>query len=139
MIKKYKYSLKNIDLVSNLIVDYTKNYKLFLIDGDLGSGKTTLIKNVLRNIGILENITSPTFSIVNKYIQDNLEVYHFDLYRVKNEDELYTIGFQEYLESGKLCFIEWPHIAIKNIDQKYLHIKINTLENDERELYISKN
>ena len=95
MIKKYKYSLKNIDLVSNLIVDYTKNYKLFLLDGDLGSGKTTLIKNVLRNIGILENITSPTFSIVNKYIQDNLEVYHFDLYRVKNEDELYTIGFQE--------------------------------------------
>ena len=139
MIKKYKYSLKNIDLVSNLIVDYTKNYKLFLIDGDLGSGKTTLIKNVLRNIGILENITSPTFSIVNKYIQDNLEVYHFDLYRVKNEDELYTIGFQEYLESGKLCFIEWSQIAIKNIDQKYLHIKINTLENDERELYISKN
>ncbi len=139
MIKKYKYSLKNIDLVSNLIVDYTKNYKLFLLDGDLGSGKTTLIKNVLRNIGILENITSPTFSIVNKYIQDNLEVYHFDLYRVKNEDELYTIGFQEYLESGKLCFIEWPQIAINNIDQKYLHIKINSLENDERELYISKN
>ena len=74
MIKKYKYSLKNIDLVSNLIVDYTKNYKLFLLDGDLGSGKTTLIKNVLRNIGILENITSPTFSIVNKYIQDNLQM-----------------------------------------------------------------
>ena len=139
MIKKYKYGLENIDLVSKLIVDHIKNYKIFLLEGDLGSGKTTLIKNILRNIGILENINSPTFSIVNNYIQDDLEVYHFDLYRVKNEDELYTIGFYEYLESKKLCFIEWPQRILKNFDYKHLYIKINTLENNERELHISKN
>ena len=139
MIKKYKYGLENIDLVSKLIVDHIKNYKIFLLEGDLGSGKTTLIKNILRNIGILENINSPTFSIVNNYIQDDLEVYHFDLYRVKNEDELYTIGFYEYLESRKLCFIEWPQRILKNFDYKHLYIKINTLENNERELHISKN
>ena len=77
MIKKYKYGLENIDLASKLIVDHIKNYNIFLLEGDLGSGKTTLIKNILRNIGILENINSPTFSIVNNYIQDDLEVYHF--------------------------------------------------------------
>lgn len=139
MIKKYKYGLENIDLASKLIVDHIKNYNIFLLEGDLGSGKTTLIKNILRNIGILENINSPTFSIVNNYIQDDLEVYHFDLYRVKNEDELYTIGFHEYLESRKLCFIEWPQRILKNFDYKHLYIKINTLENNERELHISKN
>jgi tRNA threonylcarbamoyladenosine biosynthesis protein TsaE len=139
MIKKYKYGLENIDLASKLIVDHIKNYNIFLLEGDLGSGKTTLIKNILRNIGILENINSPTFSIVNNYIQDDLEVYHFDLYRVKNVDELYTIGFYEYLESRKLCFIEWPQRILKNFDYKHLYIKINTLENNERELHISKN
>ncbi|MAQ00350.1 MAG: tRNA (adenosine(37)-N6)-threonylcarbamoyltransferase complex ATPase subunit type 1 TsaE [Flavobacteriaceae bacterium] len=139
MIKKYKYGLENIDLASKLIVDHIKNYNIFLLEGDLGSGKTTLIKNILRNIGILENINSPTFSIVNNYIQDDLEVYHFDLYRVKNVDDLYTFGFYEYLESRKLCFIEWPQRILKNFDYKHLYIKINTLENNERELHISKN
>ena len=135
MIKKYKYGLENIDLASKLIVDHIKNYNIFLLEGDLGSGKTTLIKNILRNIGILENINSPTFSIVNNYIQDDLEVYHFDLYRVKNVDDLYTFGFYEYLESRKLCFIEWPQRILKNFDYKHLYIKINTLENFMKEIY----
>ena len=136
---KLKYKLDTIHLVSDHIKDLTNNYTIFLFEGDLGSGKTTMIKQILKDLGISKHVKSPTFSLVNEYIENDLTIFHFDLYRINEENELHNIGFYEYLDSGKLCFIEWPQIAIKNIDQKYLHIKINSLENDERELYISKN
>ena len=135
---KLKYTLDTIHVVSDHIKDLINNYTIFLFEGDMGSGKTTLIKQVVKDIGISENVKSPTFSLVNKYIENDLIIFHFDLYRINKENELDSIGFYEYLDSGKLCFIEWPNIAIQNIYKDYVLIKISITSDSEREIDILK-
>ena len=135
---KLKYTLDTIHVVSDYIKDLINNYTIFLFEGDMGSGKTTLIKQVVKDIGISENVKSPTFSLVNEYIENDLVIFHFDLYRINKENELDSIGFYEYLNSGKLCFIEWPNIAIQNIYKDYVLIKISITSDSEREIEILK-
>ena len=135
---KLKYTLDTIHIVSNHIKDLINNYTIFLFEGDMGSGKTTLIKQIVKDIGISENVKSPTFSLVNEYIENDLIIFHFDLYRINKENELDSIGFYEYLDSGKLCFIEWPNIAIQNIYKDYVLIKISITSDSEREIEILK-
>jgi len=135
---KLKYTLDTIHVISNHIKDLINNYTIFLFEGDMGSGKTTLIKQIVKDIGISENVKSPTFSLVNEYIENDLIIFHFDLYRINNENELDSIGFYEYLDSGKLCFIEWPNIAIQNIYKDYVLIKISVTSDSEREIEILK-
>ena len=135
---KLKYTIDTIHTVSDHIKDLINNHTIFLFEGELGSGKTTLIKKILKDVGISEHVKSPTFSLVNEYIENDLIIFHFDLYRVKNENELDNIGFYEYLDSGKLCFIEWPMIAIQNINRDYVLIKIRITGDSEREIEIIK-
>ena len=135
---KLKYTLDTIHVVSDHIKDLINNYTIFLFNGDIGSGKTTLIKQIVKDIGISENVKSPTFSLVNEYIENDLIIFHFDLYRINTENELDSIGFYEYLDSGKLCFIEWPDIAIQNIYKDYVLIKISITSDSEREIEILK-
>tara|TARA_B100001057_G_scaffold69875_1_gene63768 strand:- start:149 stop:574 length:426 start_codon:yes stop_codon:yes gene_type:complete len=135
---KLKYTLDTIHVVSDHIKDLINNYTIFLFEGDMGSGKTTLIKQIVKDIGISENVKSPTFSLVNEYIENDLIIFHFDLYRINKENELDSIGFYEYLDSGKLCFIEWPNIAIQNICNDYVLIKISITSDSEREIEILK-
>ena len=135
---KLKYTLDTIHVVSDHIKDLINNYTIFLFEGDMGSGKTTLIKQIVKDIGISENVKSPTFSLVNEYIENDLIIFHFDLYRINKENELDSIGFYEYLNSGKLCFIEWPDIAIQNIYKDYVLIKISITSDSEREIEILK-
>ena len=135
---KLKYTLDTIHIVSGHVKDLINNYTIFLFEGDLGSGKTTLIKQIVKDIGISENVKSPTFSLVNEYIENELIIFHFDLYRINKENELDNIGFYEYLDSGKLCFIEWPNIAIQNIYKDYVLIKISVISDSEREIEILK-
>ena len=135
---KLKYTLDTIHIVSNHIKDLINNYTIFLFEGDMGSGKTTLIKQIVKDIGISENVKSPTFSLVNEYIENDLIIFHFDLYRINKENELNSIGFYEYLDSGKLCFIEWTNIAIQNIYMDYVLIKISVTSDSEREIEILK-
>ena len=135
---KLKYTLDTIHVVSDHIKDLMNNYTIFLFEGDMGSGKTTLIKQILKDIGISENVKSPTFSLVNEYIENDLIIFHFDLYRINKENELDSIGFYEYLDSGKLCFIEWPNIAIQKIYNDYVLIKISVTSDSEREIEILK-
>ena len=138
MVNKLNYTLDTIHIVSDHIKDLINNYTIFLFEGDLGSGKTTLIKQIVKDVGISEHVKSPTFSLVNEYIENDLIIFHFDLYRINNENELDNIGFYEYLDSGKLCFIEWPMIAIQNIYKDYVLIKINITGDKEREIEITK-
>lgn len=135
---KLKYTLDTIHVVSDHIKDLINNYTIFLFEGDMGSGKTTLIKQIVKDIGISENVKSPTFSLVNEYIENDLIIFHFDLYRINKENELDSIGFYEYIDSGKLCFIEWPNIAIQNIYKDYVLIKISITSDSEREIEILK-
>ena len=103
------------------------NSDIIILSGEVGVGKTTLIKEILRTLKVNDNVNSPTFSIINEYItRDKKIVYHIDLYRIKTIDELHSIGFFEYLDSKNLCFIEWGDIIeeILKVDfNKFLIVK----------------
>ena len=135
---KVKYSLNNIDEISELIIDKIKTVKTIMLRGELGSGKTTLIKSVLKKMGINDSVTSPTFSIVNEYNFAENIICHFDLYRIENIEELDVIGFEDYIYSQNTCFIEWPEIVLNKINLKYLDLEIRYLDEDKREIIIKE-
>lgn len=85
-------------------------YNILLLKGNLGAGKTTFTQFLMKNLGSEDEISSPTYSIVNEYHTPKGKVYHFDLYRLKNIDEVYDIGIEEYLDNAFLCIIEWPEV-----------------------------
>jgi tRNA threonylcarbamoyladenosine biosynthesis protein TsaE len=105
----------------------------------MGSGKTTLIKAICRQLGVDESqMSSPTFSIANEYQGIKSKIYHFDLYRVKSEEELFQIGFEEYIDSGCYCFIEWPELAKLFLYDEYLELTLKKSD-IHRRLYLRKN
>jgi len=100
--------------------------RIFLLNGPMGAGKTTFIKYLCEQLGVKDSTSSPTFSIVNEYDSDNGPIYHFDFYRIKDEQEAFDFGYEEYFYSGAYCFIEWPE-KIPNLlpeEAKEIHISI---------------
>ena len=132
----FNYDINEIDKVSKIIIELIKQKNKVLFSGPIGSGKTTLIKNVMHNLGFNEHVSSPTFSIINEYALDYKMIYHMDLYRIKKKNELYEIGFEEYLRNGNLCLIEWPEIAIKMIEKDFIHIKLKEISKTKRSIEI---
>ena len=131
-------SLNKIDEISQLIIDKIKTVKTIILRGELGSGKTTLVKSVLKRMGVNDSVTSPTFSIINEYDFAGNIIYHFDLYRIDNIEDLDVIGFEDYIYSQSICFIEWPEIVLSKINHKYLDIQIRYLGEDKREIIINE-
>lgn len=114
-----------LDAVAEFLCKHHLHNNIFLFYGEVGAGKTTLIKKICKYLKIEDNVTSPTFSIVNKYTYTkNHIVSHFDFYRVKNISEVYNIGVYEYLNNSKFCFFEWPEVANEIFTDKYLKIFI---------------
>ena len=106
------------------------NHNVVLICGEMGVGKTTLIKEFLSLLDVVDNVSSPTFSIINEYSTNKDEtIYHIDLYRIEDVSELDNIGFFEYLESGKTCLIEWGEIIEELIDSEYDKFTITKEDN----------
>lgn len=103
--------------------------------GEMGAGKTTFIQSICRELGVPEDVNSPTFSLVNEYFTSRGEsLYHFDLYRIEDPDELFDLGYEEYFFSGKRCFIEWPEKASHLIPDDALMVFIEAKEDGSREL-----
>jgi tRNA threonylcarbamoyladenosine biosynthesis protein TsaE len=97
-----------IDTAARQLLAEGRERSVWLFDGDMGAGKTTLIKAICRVLGVVSTVQSPTFSIVNEYTtHEGHSVYHFDCYRLRNEAEALDIGIEEYFDSGNYCFIEW--------------------------------
>jgi tRNA threonylcarbamoyladenosine biosynthesis protein TsaE len=114
-----------LDEVAEFLCKHHLHNKIFLFYGEVGAGKTTLIKKICKCLKIEDDVTSPTFSIVNKYTYaKNYIISHFDFYRVKNISEVYNIGVYEYLNNSKFCFFEWPEVANEIFTDKYLKIFI---------------
>ncbi len=102
-------SLTDLNKVAVTFLEQAGKYKVWLLHGEMGSGKTTFIKTVCKELGVTDVMSSPTFSIVNEYnAANNTKIFHFDFYRIKNEAEAFDIGTEEYFYSGHYCFIEWP-------------------------------
>lgn len=122
--KKKILSIEELNFLAQKLISEFK-HKIILFEGDLGAGKTTFIKSLIKELGSKDEVSSPTFSIVNEYsIPPDGIVYHFDLYRVESEDEALDFGVEEYLDSGNFCFIEWPEVIINLLDNNYHTIKI---------------
>lgn len=122
--------------------DFAKNLKIgdvIVLIGDLGSGKTKFTEGILSYFGIANEISSPTFTIVNEYNCDNLNIYHFDVYRLKNSLDFYNIGGDEYFDKG-ICIIEWGDIIEDALPEKYTKITFERdLENENyRNLIIER-
>ncbi|GAA4394472.1 tRNA (adenosine(37)-N6)-threonylcarbamoyltransferase complex ATPase subunit type 1 TsaE [Nibrella viscosa] len=102
-------SIDDLDDVARRLLDEGRDCTVWLFEGEMGAGKTTLIKALCRALGVVSMVQSPTFSIVNEYTTRTGEsIYHFDCYRLRNEAEALDIGIEEYFDSGNFCFIEWP-------------------------------
>lgn len=138
MNEKIVYNLNEIDKISKIILDNIKHINIVLLKGDLGSGKTTLVKSILKELGVNDEIKSPTFSIVNEYDHPSGPIYHFDLYRIEKIDELDVIGFEEYIDNCNICFIEWPEVGMEKIFGNYMQINLGHIDDNKREILITK-
>jgi len=131
-------SLNELDNAAAEILSFDTNNRVFLFYGEMGAGKTTLIKSLCKQLGTDDNVTSPTFAIVNEYIGTDNNIYHFDFYRLKNQSEAMDIGFEEYLYSGKYCFIEWPEKIPDLLPLRYVTVKIQALDANSRSISVEK-
>jgi tRNA threonylcarbamoyladenosine biosynthesis protein TsaE len=136
-IAQINYSdLSEINQVAGNIFNLCKHKKIWAFEGEMGAGKTTLIKNICLHAGVTDNVTSPTFSIVNEYYSPQFGTfYHFDFYRIKNESEALDIGLEEYFDSGDFCFIEWPTKSQSLLPKDIACVKI-TMEGQSRKIEI---
>ncbi|WP_034058987.1 tRNA (adenosine(37)-N6)-threonylcarbamoyltransferase complex ATPase subunit type 1 TsaE [Lacinutrix jangbogonensis] len=131
-----EYTLKDIDHVAKQILEHA-TAKAFLFKAEMGAGKTTLIKALVKALGCNDTVNSPTFSLVNEYQSETETIYHFDLYRLEDESELYDFGFEDYLNTNAHLFIEWPELA-KSMFDNYHSIEIELINGTSRTLKMTK-
>jgi tRNA threonylcarbamoyladenosine biosynthesis protein TsaE len=131
--------LSDIGKVAEKIIAFAGNIKIWAFEGEMGAGKTTLIKAICRHLKVEDNVTSPTFSLVNEYRSvDQHTYYHFDFYRLKDETEAMDIGVEEYFYSGNYCFIEWPSKIQSLLPSEFIEVNIAVKDNS-RTIKLFKN
>jgi len=129
-------SLQELDNAAGRFLEVTGGHTVIAFSGELGAGKTTFIQAICRKLGIEVDVNSPTFALVNEYFSpEGNSIFHFDLYRIESQDELFDMGYEEYFYSGSLCLIEWPEKARKLIPEDALWVKIEIGENNARILH----
>ena len=135
--------LHNLQEAARFIIDSSQDQLFFTFVGEMGSGKTTIIQALAKEIGSNDQVSSPTFSLVNEYTiadGDKETIYHFDFYRIEDLEEVYDIGYEEYFYSNQYCLIEWPGKIQALLPENYIEIRISRVEGDEnrREITIFK-
>ena len=127
------YQLNELDTVARQVLAEGRERAVWLFEGDMGAGKTTLIKAICRVLGVVSTVQSPTFSIVNEYTtHEGHPVYHFDCYRLRNEAEALDIGVEEYFDSGNYCFVEWPERITNLWPATYYRVRLVANETGSR-------
>ena len=130
-------NLSEIRPAARKFLAVVKGKKIFAFYGAMGAGKTTFIKAICEELGSLDSVTSPTFTIVNEYITSNHDLlFHFDFYRIKTAEELFDFGFEEYISSGKYCFMEWPEKAEEALPPDTIVVRINVDPDSVRNIII---
>lgn len=130
------YSLNELPSIAKEVIA-SAEHKILLLYGEMGVGKTTLIKEICKELGIDDVTHSPTFSLVNEYQTNTGEtVYHFDFYRIEDEEEAYDMGAEDYLYSNNWCLVEWPENVKNLLPLESVEIHISLLENGQRNIQL---
>lgn len=136
--EKLNYNINNLDLAAEFILNNSV-YDMILFKAELGVGKTTLIKEICKKIGSIDNVVSPTFPILNLYKSKNNLIYHMDLYRVENLKDLNELGFFDIIEQKNLIFIEWPNNFEKVFNKNHTLIEIKLENDNSRTITLTQN
>ena len=136
MTKDINYSIEEIDKTAKIVLSLNPYTKIFIFNGEMGSGKTTIIKAIIKELGYEGIVSSPTFSLINEYFNGD-KIYHFDFYRIKSREELLDIGIDEYISSNDWCFIEWPNLIVDMLPDKHIELNIDVISSDNRKIRIN--
>jgi len=131
----FSYGLQEIDKAADVIIKSAEEEKVWVFQGDMGAGKTTLVKAISRAFGVTDAVSSPTFGIVNQYENQEKDVfYHFDFYRLEDPAEALDIGIEEYFYSGNYCWLEWAENIAPYLPEQFLLIRIASDSESKRTL-----
>ena len=130
------YSLEDLSLVAKELIASVKS-KTLLFYGEMGVGKTTIIKEICKQLNVLDNISSPTFSLVNEYETSKKEkVFHFDFYRIEDEEEALDMGIEEYFDNNDWCLVEWPENVQNLLPLESVEIHLSILDDQQRNIQL---
>ncbi len=126
--QKVSFEINNIDElshVSDLLISWLDKSNIIAFYGAMGAGKTTLIKNLCKRLGVNDEVNSPTFALVNEYQTDTYDsIFHFDFYRIKSLEEVFDIGYEDYFYGGSLCLLEWPELIDPLMPDNFIKVEI---------------
>lgn len=129
--------LASIDDAARKLIDTLPDKRIFAFYGEMGAGKTTLIKALCRVLKVTDVTSSPSFGLIYEYRTTGSDsVYHFDFYRIEHLEEAYDIGYEEYIESGRYCFIEWPGKVASVLPPETVYVSLHVAENNERTMEV---
>lgn len=129
----FEYDLPGLPEMASLVIEQLNQRNIVLFIGEVGAGKTTLIKEICSQLQVSDEVSSPTYSLVNEYESSRGPIYHMDLYRLNSAMEFFEAGIMEYLDSGSICFIEWPDLLMPYLEHfEYLLVELTHHEERRR-------
>ena len=124
-------NIEELSQVSDLLISLRDKSNIIAFYGNMGAGKTTLIKNLCAQLGVQDEVNSPTFALVNEYQTDTFDsIFHFDFYRIKSLEEVFDIGYEDYFYGGSLCLLEWPELIDTLMPEHFIKVEITLGDTD---------
>ena len=124
-------NIEELSQVSDLLISLRDKSNIIAFYGNMGAGKTTLIKNLCAKLGVQDEVNSPTFALVNEYQTDTFDsIFHFDFYRIKSLEEVFDIGYEDYFYGGSLCLLEWPELIDPLMPEHFIKVEITLGDTD---------
>ena len=127
-------TFNQIDELAKKLANYVEENTVIALIGELGTGKTTFTKIFAKEFGVKEKLKSPTFNYVLEYLSGRLPLYHFDVYRLCNSEEIYEIGYEDYINNGGVALIEWANIISEDLPKEYIRIEFKYVEKEDERL-----
>ncbi|MDI9339914.1 MAG: tRNA (adenosine(37)-N6)-threonylcarbamoyltransferase complex ATPase subunit type 1 TsaE [Sediminibacterium sp.] len=134
--EQYIFTAAELEATCHSLLSVLPAPSIVLLEGQMGAGKTTLVKQICQLLGVTDGISSPTYSIVNEYQGKDHLIFHFDLYRLKDVQELMDMGFEDYLYQNAWVFIEWPELAEPFLPDQYVHLNL-AVDGEQRVLSLT--
>ena len=130
------YDIDDLNKIAESLLEKFPDKRFFAFYGEMGAGKTTFIKSICENLGVIDTVSSPTFAIINVYkTAESEDIYHFDLYRLNTIEEFYDIGYEDYFFSDSYCFIEWPEKVEKLLPEDIVRVYIEVDESNDKRVF----